>query len=421
MKSSVKFFLILILCFSAAAAFAEDINLYYFKQTGCSNCAQMDRFLEDLVKDFPEVSITRYNISEGREAAQLYEYVSDALSIRSPAVPLVLIGDYYYMGARAKVLEEISFILSSYRVKPYVDHMGQLINREITDASAVVTSPVDLLHLPLVGDIRLGELSLFGSTALIAFVDGFNPCSLWVLTLVLGMALHGGKRMRVLIIGMIFLVMTSVVYGGFLFGAVKVVSILKYSGVFKVLLIVFITLFAAVNIKDYFRWKQGLSFSIGETGQNAFLRTLKKALNPSRGMVALAAGSAVLAVSAALIELPCTAGFPVLWAQVLSKYQVSVAAFWVYLAEYLVVYLLDEIIVLAAAVITLRRQFMDESKGRMLKLVSGSLMLVIAVHLAWFQDLLRTVWGLVSVSVSALAVGLILFGIGRFTVKRNSP
>ncbi|MBN2509999.1 MAG: hypothetical protein JXB03_06975 [Spirochaetales bacterium] len=396
---------------------SEEINLYYFKQTGCLNCAQMDKFLETLTKDFPELTVTRYNISDDRETARLYENVTDALSIRSPAVPLVLVGDYYYMGARAQILEEISFIVSSYRVKPYEDRMGRLLSGEIDDVSTVSAPREDLIRLPLIGDIRLGELSLAGSTALIAFVDGFNPCSLWVLSLVLGMSLHGGRRMRVLLIGSIFLVMTSLVYGGFLFGAVKVVSILRFSGLFKVLLIVFIAFFAAVNIKDYFFWKQGMSFTIGQKGQSAFIGLLKRNLNPSRGLIPLAAGSAVLAVSAALIELPCTAGFPVLWAQVLSGHNISAAVFWVYLAEYLAVYLLDEIIVLAAAVITLRRQFMDESKGRVLKLASGALMLMIALHVAWFQDFLRTGWGLLSVAVSTIAAAFLLSLVRRLTVK----
>ncbi len=37
------------------------------------------------------------------------------------------------------------------------------------------------LTIPLLGTVDLGTHSLWASTALISFVDGFNPCSLWVL------------------------------------------------------------------------------------------------------------------------------------------------------------------------------------------------------------------------------------------------
>ena len=396
------------LFFYAGTAYADDVKIYLFKQTGCPNCARMEEFLDHLKDDFNEIDIIELNISEDDDAAKKFQVAVNKLSIKSPAVPLVLIGDYYYMGSRPQVLEEITYIVSSYRAKPYEDNMGGILEGEITDTSAVKTNPADLLRLPLIGDVRLGNLPLLASTALIAFIDGFNPCSLWVLTLVLGIALHSGKRLPVTAVGVVFLTVTSLIYGGFLFGAVKVVSILQYSTVIRVLLIVFVGVFAGVNIKDYFSWKKGISFTISETGKSTILQRLRTALNPSNGIFPILLGTVVLAGTAALIELPCTAGFPVLWAQLLGKFQVGLPGLWLYLMLYLVVYLLDEIIVLLAAVITLRRHILDESKGQGLKLVSGTLMASVCLHLVFFQDLLQSFWGIITI-VAVTAVLIVVF------------
>lgn len=48
-----------------------------------------------------------------------------------------------------------------------------------------------------------------------------------------------------------------------------------------------------------------------------------------------------------MVELPCTAGFRVLWTALLAEQQVVGAALLALLALYLVVYLLDELAVFA--------------------------------------------------------------------------
>lgn len=67
------------------------------------------------------------------------------------------------------------------------------------------------LTLPLIGPVDLATQSLALSTAIIAFVDGFNPCSLWVLSVLLALMLHTDSRKKVLIIGLLFLTVTSLV------------------------------------------------------------------------------------------------------------------------------------------------------------------------------------------------------------------
>ena len=52
-----------------------------------------------------------------------------------------------------------------------------------------------------------------------ALVDGVNPCSLWVLTMLLALVLHSGSRRRVMAVGGTFLLVTSLMYGLYIVGS----------------------------------------------------------------------------------------------------------------------------------------------------------------------------------------------------------
>lgn len=55
-----------------------------------------------------------------------------------------------------------------------------------------LSSDQDMITLPFFGKVNLSKQSLLASTLIISFVDGFNPCSIWVLTILLAITLHSG-------------------------------------------------------------------------------------------------------------------------------------------------------------------------------------------------------------------------------------
>ncbi len=81
----------------------------------------------------------------------------------------------------------------------------------------------------------LATQSLALSTVLIAFVDGFNPCSLWVLSVLLGLTLHTGSRKKVFIIGFVFLTVTSLVYALFIAGLFTMFTVISFVGWIRVI------------------------------------------------------------------------------------------------------------------------------------------------------------------------------------------
>ncbi len=87
----------------------------------------------------------------------------------------------------------------------------------------------------------------------------------------------------------------------------------------------------------------------------------------------------ILAAGVSFVELACTAGFPVLWSTIIADADVSPVTFGLLLLVYTLVCQLDELIIFAVAVATMRITKLQERQGRLLKLLSGMLMLSLAV------------------------------------------
>ena len=137
---------------------------------------------------------------------------------------------------------------------------------------AVTLGATGLLAIPLLGTVDLTTQSLALSTALIAFVDGFNPCSLWVLSVLLALTLRTGSRKKVFLVGIVFLMVTSLVYMLFIMGMFTMFTVVNFVGWIQVVVALVALFFAAVNIKDYFWYKEGISFTIADESKPGIYR-----------------------------------------------------------------------------------------------------------------------------------------------------
>jgi hypothetical protein len=103
---------------------------------------------------------------------------------------------------------------------------------------------------------------------------------------------------------------------------------------------------------------------------------------------ALLTGTVVLAVAANSYELLCTAGFPMVYTRILTFHELPTLGYYAYLGLYNLVYVTPLLLIMLAFVFTLGRHKMNEKEGRLLKLMSGMLMLGLGLLLILAPDLL---------------------------------
>ncbi len=235
------------------------------------------------------------------------------------------------------------------------------------------------ITLPLIGQIDLADQSLLLSTLLISFVDGFNPCSIWVLSMLLAITLNTRSRKKVLIIGFVFITVTAIVYALFIGGLFTVFTFIGYVGWIQLVVALIALVFALVNIKDYFWYKEGLSFTISDKQKPGIYKGIRRIMNAEENIWGLISATVVMAAGVSLVEFSCTAGFPMVWTNLLAFHEVTGLAFLGFLLVYMLVYQIDEMGIFLVAVFTLRKSKMEEKYGRILKLLGGILMLALAI------------------------------------------
>lgn len=408
-KSFVVFMVAVLLAlytFSVGATSNKTV-LYFFKMKGCSHCAEEEPFLEELQEKYPSLVVVDKEIRGNRENEKLLEEMVNEYGREKVLVPATFIGEDAWLGFRKEIKNEIEakvkYCSQNSCVNPMVKLKGEEAVAETTRAGQKET-----LDLPFIGTVDLSSMSAFMSTALIAFVDGVNPCSLWVLTFLLGLLIYTKSRKKIIAVGLTFLAVTATAYGLFILG---LFSIFQYIGQLlwiRVFVAVIAFSFGLVNVKDYFWFKEGISFTIPERIKPKIADKFRNLAQKTHSLPALVGATVLMALGITLTELPCTAGFPVVWTGILNTQGVSGTTFGILFIIYMVIYLLDELLVFGTVSITLQSSKLQEEHGRALKLIGGTLMLTLAVSFLFAPDLMNSLMGTLIVFGAALLGSLVL-------------
>lgn len=252
----------------------------------------------------------------------------------------------------------------------------------------ILTAGGDSITLPVVGEVDLREMSILLSTILIALVDGFNPCSLWVLIVLIGLVSHAGRR-KVVVVGLTFLLVTATIYGLFIAGLLSIFHYVAHLDAIRYGIAAFAIGFAVVSIKDYFAFGRWISFTIPAEKRPEIVNRARNAIR-TEGMVSTVLVTGVFAGGIALIELPCTAGFPLIWSNLVVATDPSTAAYVSLLLVYILAYLSIEVLIFVTAIGTLYKFEYTEANAQLLKLFSGVLMLLLGSSIALTPDILES-------------------------------
>jgi hypothetical protein len=136
----------------------------------------------------------------------------------------------------------------------------------------------------------------------------------------------------------------------------------------------------ALDLKDFALPGRGPSLAIPAAAKPGIYARVRRIVYAER-LGAAVVGAAVLAALVNLVELLCTSGLPALYTHVLARRALPPWHHYAYLVLYDVLYMLDDAVVLALAVVTLERLKVSARAGAWLKLVSGLVMLALGALL----------------------------------------
>jgi thiol-disulfide isomerase/thioredoxin len=413
----------------------EEIKttIYFFWGEGCPYCEQQKKFFIHLKKKHPEVKIKSYEVTKNAANRPIFHLLARSYDMTARSVPMTFIDNFkpvrgFNMELARHIEDMVEYCRNDYCVDPGVK-AGLISAPE--DAPPISeelrqwphANEGEIINLPLLGRVNLAEMPLFLMTGIVAFVDGFNPCSLWLITLLLGIVIPSGSRRKALVVSLTFLLVTAGAYGMFILGLLHAFYYIGFMFWIRLMVAVVAFIFAVVNIKDYFWFKKGISFTIPEEYQPKIFKKFHSLATSKESHPHLIASVAAMALGAVLIELPCTAGLPIIWSGIISQYSISLPLFILLFLLYLFVYLLLELIIIFLAIITLKSTRLQKIHGRILKLIGGLIMLALAGVMLLAPDTMETFQGVLTVFVGSFGAASIIIIIDRIILPRlgNEP
>jgi len=362
--------------FGAALAAAEPARtqpspqlitqeLVVYVRDGCPHCADAKQFLAQLARERPHLQVSLRAVDQDPAARDELIALSRRAGVWPPGVPTFSLAGRVLVGFGSAA------------------DSGPALLAWIDQAA---TPPPDQVKSRLFGTLTASQLGLPLFTLALGLLDGFNPCAMWVLLFLLSLLVRLQDRRRMALVAGTFVLVSGAVYYAFMAAWLNIFLAVGLSTPVRWGLAGVALLVGAVNVKDFWAWGRGFSFSIPESAKPGIYARVRTVLG-AQALPGSLLAVAVLAVVVNFVELLCTAGLPALYTAVLTQQGVGTAAHYAYLGLYILGYLADDTLMVTLAVLALSHRKLTEDTGRWLKLLSGLVMLVLGLVL-----LLRPDW-----------------------------
>jgi glutaredoxin len=388
-KTAFLFLILACLCLGGGAAAptsAQDkpVTIYLFWTTGCPHCLHEKEFLAALERRDKNIRVVALEVSGSRQNLELFQKIGKLLNADVSGVPFTVIGDQHVIGWQDEPTtgRTIETAIQEARRRAVPDLVAGLLTSPAPAPPDRADKPAapETLTLPVFGQVNLKYLSLGAVTVIIGALDGFNPCAMWVLVFLINLLLGLKDRKKMWILGTAFIVTSGAVYFLFMTAWLNILIFLGF--IFWIRIIIgCVALFAGgYNLKEYWTEVSGsCTLSQGARRQRTLDR-LKETVTRRKFWLALC-GVVLLAFMVNLVELICSAGFPVVYLQILSLTPMPFWQYYLYLLLYIVIFMLDDVIVFVLAMLTLQLVGLTTRYQRLSHLIGGLLMLLIGVLL----------------------------------------
>jgi glutaredoxin len=373
-----------------ASAQAVPAELEVFTREGCPHCDDAKRFLEKLRLERPELKIAVSDVGRDEAARERLRRLAEVAAGGALSVPafhargqlLVGFADEETSGRRIRDL--LDGRATAATGPPAADGKCPIGEGPTACAVPAGADEADSIEIPWTGKrIGLDDVGLPAFTVIIGLLDGFNPCSMWVLILMMSMLAAVGDRRRMLAIAGTFVAIQGIAYFAFMAAWLNLFLLIGISRASEIAIGLIALVAGLIHVKDFFAFGRGVTLSIPTSAKPGIYQRMRGLIH-ERSIAMAIAGTVVLGVLVQLVELLCTSGLPALYTRILTLKQLDAWTYYGYILLYIVMYMIDDVMLLTVGVITLSQKRLQEKEGRILKLVSGVVMLLLGVYLIAF-------------------------------------
>jgi glutaredoxin len=372
-----------------SAPISQTIDIEAFVRSNCPHCAAAEVFLNSLQQEQPSLRIVIHNITQEQSALERLKSIAQQQGIQVIRVPAIQVNGQLIIGYSDETTTgKLIRSLLAQKFTPPTSSQTDAGSCEIQDTlsceipkNSTLETGLESFELDFFGQkITLTEIGLPLFTLAMGLLDGFNPCSMWVLILMISLLTPMNNRARMLAIAGTFVAVEGIAYFIFMAAWLNLFLWIGLSRTSEIIIALIALLAGAINLKDFWFFGWGASLSIPNSAKPGIYARIRRILN-AQNLTGAIIGAVVLAILVQVVEFMCTSGFPALYTRILTLQHLGNTAYYSYLLLYNVAYMFDDFVILGIGVITLSQRRLQEKEGRWLKLISGLVMVGLGGYL----------------------------------------
>lgn len=420
MKKILKFlivFAVFLLLPVSAKADEKVINIHLFYGNGCPHCAAEEEFLSDYLKDRTDVKLYKYEIWYDSHNQELLSKVQKEMGTTNKnGVPFTVIGKKTIVGYADGVTDEqIKDAINYYLNNDYRDYAGEITGKvkktevkedTIKDESKTEDKTENKIEkaddtkdsdqtdenvtVPVLGKINAKKVSLPILAVVLGFVDGFNPCAMWILIFLITMLFNMKDRKKMWILGLTFILTSGIVYLMFMLAWLNLATFISKIAFIRLLIAVIALVVGLINVYKYIdslKKKDEGCDVVDKKDRKKIMEKIISITREKKFIIALL-GIMVLAASVNIIELMCSIGIPLLFTQILAMNNLSTFSYMIYMFIYIFFFLIDDIVIFVISMVTLKVTGLSTKYTKYSHLIGGIIMLIIGLLLIIKPELL---------------------------------
>lgn len=339
----------------------EKVNIYLFYSKICPHCQKEEKYFETLKEKYQDkINIYTYEVTENKTNNEIMKSLKKELKENSQGVPFTIIGSKTFLGYDESLNERIENTIES-----YLD--------ENTKTNNTYT-------IPILGKIEAKNASIILIAIILGFIDGFNPCAMWILLLLINMCISIKDKKKMLIVCLTFIITSGIIYFLSMLGIGFILDLTTISYIRNIIAILAIIL-GIYNLYTYLKTrKQTGCHVVKKEKRKTIITKINNILNNENTLL-MFGGTIILATSVSLVEMACSLGFPTIFLELLSINNIHSFLKVTYLLIYILFYLIDDIVVLFLSIKAFETKGISTKYNKYVHLIGGLIMILMGVLL----------------------------------------
>lgn len=339
----------------------EKVNIYLFYSKICPHCQKEEKYFETLKEKYQDkINIYTYEVTENKTNNEIMKSLKKELKENSQGVPFTIIGSKTFLGYDESLNERIEITIESY-----------LDENTKTDNTYTI---------PILGKIEAKNASIILIAIILGFIDGFNPCAMWILLLLINMCISIKDKKKMLIVCITFIITSGIIYFLSMLGIGFILDLTTISYIRNIIAILAIIL-GIYNLYTYLKTrKQTGCHVVKKEKRKTIITKINNILN-NKNTLLMFGGTIILATSVSLVEMACSLGFPTIFLELLSINNIHSFLKVTYLLIYILFYLIDDIVVLFLSIKAFETKGISTKYNKYVHLIGGLIMILMGVLL----------------------------------------